>query len=53
MIRPSWFARSLPREWGTGRIAVDGDGYRLRLLDILYAAFVVCVIAVALAGYFG
>ena len=39
MIRPSWFARELPRDFGYGRIEVEGDS-RLTIPKLLAACIV-------------
>ena len=49
MIRPAWFVRSLPRDFGYGRIQVEGDGAfqqeAIRVARWMAGAIILVVIA--------
>ena len=47
------WGRELPRDWERGRIHVDGDTARIDLKVVLLCAFIVGVMAYALAGWVG
>ena len=47
MIRPAWFARSIPREWGGGKVRVDGDNRAELIAALLTVGKVIAGIAIA------
>jgi len=53
MKRPAWFARECPRDWGSGKVRVEGDDllfkfaaakYIIKVLGIVMSFWVVVVL---------